>query len=94
MAKKEKTIKNRKKEKLKKIQKKLADIGKELSKIEEDLAKSRDEETSLVEEDMKRRQKVLHEKEEKTGTVENPPEGDGMKFFYRKFVSKLRKSLK
>ncbi|MFH1125905.1 MAG: hypothetical protein V1703_02165 [Candidatus Altiarchaeota archaeon] len=85
------------KEGLEKIGRRLEKIGEELEGIEKDLSESRlaDEEESIVEGDMRERQKQLQARGYKVQEEErSQPEYKGVKLYYRKFVSRLEKALK
>jgi hypothetical protein len=95
MAKRGKAGKSERKKKLEVIGKKLKSLDRELARIERDLRKSRSDEGSIVDEDMKVRQrggnKARFKQEE---NIREEPEYKGVKLFYRKFVSRLKGSLK
>jgi len=90
-----KNSEKQKKENLRRIGRRLETIEKELSDIEEDLEKHRTEEPGLVDEDIKRRQKRVQAGKTAVEAEERPQlEYKGIKLFYWKFVSRLKKALK
>ncbi|MDD5111810.1 MAG: hypothetical protein PHG85_04650 [Candidatus Altiarchaeota archaeon] len=83
------------KKRLEELGKRLREIDLELSRIEKDLRSQDAGDESVVEDDMERREKnTARANTAPEDCPSEPQDEDGVQTYYRKFVTRMRKSLK